>query len=362
MSERFSLPFVSVLVPCRNEVAFIQKCMESIVRNGYPDDRLQILVIDGMSTDGTREVVRGYARRHNCVTMLDNPRLITPVALNVGIRAAHGAHLLWMSAHNEYERDYIHTCVDWAMKSGADNVGGVIVTVPRDDGFVGRAIAAALTHPFGVGGSKFRTSVGEPVWVDTVFGGCYRRDVFDRVGYFNERLVRGQDFEFNMRLKKAGLRTLLVPTIRSIYYARSRPLEFLKHNWRNGEWAILPFRYSDVVPVSLRHLLPMFFAGAVILTGLLALFFPGLRWLPLLVTVPYLSGAIWAAVRVALNARDARLVFAMPVVFISLHLSYGIGSLWGAVRTLGPLLRHLTNRPHPTLRIVDDHLTDVQHR
>src|SRR2546423_2204709 len=209
ITQSDQLPLVTVLVPCRNEARFIESCLDSIVRNGYAESRMQVLVIDGDSSDGTVEIVKRFEGLHPCVQHIRNPRRITSAALNIGVDAARGDFIVWMSAHNHYEPGYIASCVEWALRSGADNVGGVIVAQPRENTLFGRAITIALAHRFGNGGSKFRTSVAEPVWADTVFGGCYRRDVFAKVGPFNENLVRGQDFEFNVRLHRAGLRTLL---------------------------------------------------------------------------------------------------------------------------------------------------------
>jgi glycosyltransferase involved in cell wall biosynthesis len=341
MSETATLPRVTILVPCRDEVRFIEDCLRSIIENGYPEAKLQVLVIDGQSTDGTTEIVERFSRTHRCVTRIENEARITPTALNLGVAAAQGEYIIWMSAHNLYDAGYIRACVEWASRSGADNVGGAIVTKPRHPTHFGRAVAEVLTHPFGVGNSTFRTSASKPVWVDTVFGGCYRRDVFDRVGLFNERLVRGQDLEFNLRLRRAGLRTLFVPTIRSTYYARSRPLEFAKHNWTNGVWAILPFRYSDIVPISLRHMVPMFFVIGLLVTAMIGFVAHGL-WSPFLLLLGvYFGLSLGATVFIARRERDLRVVVFLPLVFTILHLSYGFGSLWGALRSLRPLTRHL---------------------
>lgn len=340
MTETQSLPLVTVLVPCRNEAPFIEACLNSIVDNDYPESRLQILVIDGQSNDGTEAIIERFGAEHGCVTLIENQRKITPTALNLGVKAARGAFIVWMSAHSRYDRGYIRSCVEWALRSGADNVGGIIAAEPRENTVFGRAIVIALAHPFGNGGSKFRTSVGEPIWADTVFGGCYRRDVFSKVGLFNENLVRGQDFEFNMRLRRAGLRTLLVPTIRSTYLARSSPLTFLKHNWANGVWAILPFRYTDVVPVSFRHLVPMLFVGSVVLTASLGLFFPIFRLVSLLILGSYLVATLLMSASIAIRERAVSLMLVMPVVFWSLHIAYGLGSLWAAPRSASALFRH----------------------
>lgn len=340
MTTYNELPRVTVLVPCRNEAAFIERCLDSIVHNGYPESLLQVLVLDGRSEDATAQLVRDFQERHSCVMLIDNPHRITSTALNLGIAAATGDYIVWMSAHNRYDAGYIERCIDWSLRSGADNVGGVIVAQPRDNTAFGRAIVLVLANRFGNGGSKFRTSVAEPVWADTVFGGCYRRDVFAKVGLFNEQLVRGQDFEFNMRLRRAGLRTLLVPTIRSTYFARSTPVEFLKHNWANGVWAILPFRYSDVVPVGLRHLAPMCFVGSIIASMLLGLVMPPFRFLALGILGAYGIATIAASVSIATRERSVKLAIILPVVFWSLHISYGLGSLWAALRSTNALLRH----------------------
>ena len=335
-----SLPLVTVLVPCRNEVRFIGSCLRSIVLNDYPESKLQVLVIDGCSDDGTPEIVKQFKREHRCVHLLSNPRRITPAALNVGIDNALGDYVLWMSAHNRYDASYIRTCVEWALKSGADNVGGIIVAEPRENTLIGKAITIALSHRFGNGGSKFRRTHTEPVWADTVFGGCYRRDVFAKVGRFNEQLVRGQDFEFNVRLHRAGLKTLLVPSIRSVYFARSTLSDFLNHNWANGIWAILPFRYSEVVPVSFRHLVPMLFVGMLLTLGVLGMLVPAAAIVALAILVAYTAVTVLVSIVIAVEQRDPRLILVMPVVFWSLHLTYGFGSLWAAVRSVNAIWRH----------------------
>jgi glycosyltransferase involved in cell wall biosynthesis len=341
MSELVTLPDVTILVPCRDEVGFIDGCLRSIIENGYPEERLQVLVIDGLSTDGTTEVVNRFSQAHQCVTRIENVARITPVALNLGVAAARGDYVLWMSAHNHYDPGYVRACVEWASRSGADNVGGMIVTKPRVPTFFGRAVAAVLTHPFGVGNSKFRTSVSEPMWVDTVFGGCYRRDVFDRVGLFNERLVRGQDLEFNLRLRKAGLRTLLVPGIRSTYYARTHPLEFARHNWTNGVWAILPFKYSDIVPISPRHFAPMVFAVGILIAAIAGVLGHNLWWLSVGLLGVYAAFALAATAHIARNEREWRVVLLLPLAFAMLHIPYGFGSLWGALRSGRALSKQL---------------------
>ncbi len=222
------LPLVSVIVPCRNEVHFIAASLESILRNSYPKDRVEILVVDGLSEDGTRAIVSRYAAQHSVLRLLDNVRKTTPHALNVGIAAACGDIIMRMDAHATYPPHYIAGLVEWLEKSGADNVGGICVALPSDDSSVAQAIARGLSHPFGVGTSYFRIGTSAPRWVDTVFGGCYKKDVFTRIGIFDEQLIRNQDDEFNHRLIARGGRILLVPDVVLYYYPRTS----LRHLWR----------------------------------------------------------------------------------------------------------------------------------
>jgi len=204
---------VTVIVPCRNERRYIAACLDSILATAYPADRLEVLVVDGASDDGTRDAVRAYAAREPRVRLLDNPRRSAPAALNLGIRAARGEIIARMDAHVVYPPHYLPVLVEALLETGADNVGCPIVTLPADESATARAIACALSHPFGVGNSRFRIGSAVRREVDTVPFGCFRRDVFDRVGLFDEELIRNQDDEFNFRLIRSGGRVLLVPDV-----------------------------------------------------------------------------------------------------------------------------------------------------
>jgi cellulose synthase/poly-beta-1,6-N-acetylglucosamine synthase-like glycosyltransferase len=333
-----NVPFVSIIIPCRNERRFIGDCLKSIIDSDYLKERLEVLAIDGMSDDGTRRILEDYTQRYTFIKLLDNPKRITPTALNLGIKKGKGDIIIWMSAHNRYEKDYVSRSVESLERSGADNVGGIMRTLPRSDSFIGNAIVASLSHRFGVGNSYFRVQTDEPKWVDTVFGGCYRKEVFDRVGLFNENLVRGQDMEFNLRLKKAGGKTLLVPDIVSYYYARSDLKSFWKHNWANGVWAILPFLYSPIMPVSWRHLMPLTFVMSLVGSALLGLLWTPFLYLFLIVICSYALANLGASFKIALEKRNLKYFAVMPFVFGTLHFSYGLGSLCGFLRVLSSRL------------------------
>ncbi len=325
-------PFVSIIIPCRNERSFIGRCLDSVLANDYPRDRLEMLVVDGMSEDGTREILDAYAEKFSFIRRIDNSKKTTPVALNLGIRKARGDIIIRMDAHASIERPFISRSVEALEKYQADNVGGIMITHPQSRGFFARAITQSLSCTFGVGNSHFRVHVKKPRWVDTVFGGCYRHEVFERIGCFNEKLSRGQDIEFNLRLKKAGGKILLVPNIVSHYHARAEFKTFLRHNFMNGEWVVLPFFYSDIVPVSLRHLVPFLFVASLAISVLLSSFWSPFRWVFLFIAVSYLAASSFFAARIAMKERSLLYLLIMPLVFLALHSSYGIGSLWGMMK------------------------------
>jgi len=309
-------PSISIIIPCRNEKDFIVKCLDSIFANDYPAEKREVLVIDGMSEDGTREVLKKYIASHPSVKMIDNPKKITPSALNLGIKNAKGEVIIRMDAHASYQKDYIKKCLKYLKDYGADNVGGVVKTLPAQNTIVAKAIAASLSGTFGAGSSYFRIGAKEPKWVDTVFGGCYKRNVFDRVGFFNENLVRSQDMEFNLRLKKAGGKILLAPDIISYYYPSATLGKFFSHNIQDGIWAVLPFKFAKR-PLRFRHYVPLLF----FLTLPLSIWF-------------YLPVSLYFSFKIALEMGDARYFFIMPVVFFARHFAYGLGSLVGLAKLI----------------------------
>lgn len=315
-------PFLSILIPCRNEAGSLGRCLASVMAGDYPKDRMEVLVLDGASTDGTRDVIAQWARSHRQIRMLENPARSTPAALNRGIAAACGEVIARLDAHAALTPTYLSRAVEYLETTGADQVGGVIVTRAQRDGPWAGAVIAALTHPFGVGGSSFRIHRpkpgDQPRWVDTVFCGCWRREVFERIGGFNPRLERGQDMEFNQRLRRAGGKILLAPKLVVVYYARAELRNFLKHNWTNGVWAVLPFAFTRGAPVRARHLAPL----TLVLTLIVA------PW----TFVVYAAASLTASAQVAWSKRSWRYLLQMPLVFASLHLPYGLGSLWGVVR------------------------------
>ncbi|MGX6600621.1 glycosyltransferase family 2 protein [Micromonosporaceae bacterium Da 78-11] len=324
------LPFVSVVTPCWNEARFVAAFLDSVLGNRYPADRLEILLADGMSDDGTREIVEEYAARHPRLRMIDNPGRSKPAALNLGIGRARGEVIIRLDVHAEYEPDYIGKCVRGLLDHPtADNVGGIRHSRSRDDTLTGRAIAISTTQAFGAGNAKYRVGADGPQWVDTVFGGCYRREVFDRIGLFDEALTRAQDREFNQRLRAAGGRILLLPDISCTYYSRSDFREFCSWTFEAGYW---PFKASRSVGRwlgSWRNVVPMGFVLTVAAGGALSGRSRTARRLTGAVLGLYGATSLAVSGRMALARRDPALLAALPAVFLTTHVIYGVGSVCG---------------------------------
>jgi glycosyltransferase involved in cell wall biosynthesis len=325
-------PYVSVIVPCRQEAAWIGGCLESILEGDYPPNRIEILIVDGMSNDGSRDVVREYASKHPGVRLLDNPRCITPAALNIGVHAAVGDVIVRMDAHVVYPANYVSRLVDWLGRTGVDNVGGVIVTTPANATPRAMAIAVVLAHPFGVGNSYFRIGVRGPRLVDTVPFGCYRRSVFERIGFFDEELVRNQDDEFNMRLLRSGGRILLVPEIVCRYVSRESVAKVARMNYQYGYYKPLAVAKLGRL-YSLRQLIPPAFVttlGTLIAASIVSPLAHG----PLAGLLAVYAASIGWSVLVTKGTLGVKVRLYMCLLFPSVHISYGVGYLAGLVGLL----------------------------
>jgi GT2 family glycosyltransferase len=322
-------PFVSVILPCRNEAKWIEKCLQSVAASDYPKERLEVLVVDGMSDDGTRAAIESFAASHPFIRLLDNPKRIAPAALNIGIAAARGEIVMRMDAHTEFRPDYIPGLVRWLEKSKADNVGGWLITRPSGDSAKAKALALGETHRFGVGNASYRLGVSEPRQVDTVPFGCYRREVFDRIGVFDEELVRCQDLEFNLRLRKAGGSILLVPDVVSCYHSRDSLRKLWRTHFQNGYFNVLLLRKTRG-RLTFRHTIPPLFVCVVLVSGLAA---PWSVWMLALFlctvtayAIPLVGFSLAAAVR-----HGPRCGLWLALVFLTLHFGNGLGVLRGIV-------------------------------
>lgn len=325
------VPFVSVIVPVYNEERYIDECVRSMLAQDYPKDRMEWFFADGMSQDRTVEILEGYRAEHpGLINIIENPDRTVPYAMNLGIRASRGEYIIRLDAHAVYAPDYFFACVRVLERTGADNVGGAIETRARTK--TGKTIAKMLSSKFGVGNSGFRTGADDG-YVDTVPFGAFKRDVFDRVGLYDERLTRNQDSEMNYRIIHNGGKIYLSNEIKLAYYCRDTVKGIAKMAFLNGKWNIIT---SKLCPGSmrLRHFVPCIFVLSLIalpLAGLIALPFLGaLRnlflWALAAELAAYLAlDAIFSA-KLAANAGE---FFKLAGLFPIFHVAYGAGSIAG---------------------------------
>ena len=320
-------PFVSIIIPIRNEETFIARCLQSVVDQDYPHDSMEVLVVDGRSEDRSREIVAEFGSRHPVIKLLDNPKISAPAGLNLGIREARGDVIVRVDGHCLLEPDYVSQCVRCLRETGADNVGGLMQAVGQN--YVSQVIALAISSFFGSGGSKFHYASKEQ-YVDTVYLGAFRRSVFDKVGFFNERLVRNQDYELNYRLRAAGGKIFLSPAINSYYYGRSTLRDLWQQYFQYGFWKLEMIQMHPR-SAQLRHLAAPLFVFCLFATGLLSLVHRGFLNLFLLAITSYLLASLLAALLIA-RRKGWRYFLLLPVAFAVMHFGWGLGFLWRLVR------------------------------
>lgn len=339
-------PSVSLVLPVRNESASIEHGLRAILEQDYTGE-MEILIVDGMSTDDTRAILQQFILQHSSFILLDNPGKIVPTGLNLALRHARGEIIIRVDGHCIIAPDYVSKCVDALQRTGADNVGGKMNAVGNNP--FGKAIALATSTPFGIGGGRFHYS-DEEEWVDTVYMGAWPRRVFDRIGPFDEELVRDQDDEFNYRLRAAGGKILLSPKIKSEYTVRSSPSALWRQYYQYGFWKVRVLQ-KHPLQMSLRQFVPPLFVLALLISFTFAApsLAPGVfrliphTWYLILDTwylVPgtyllaNLTASLWTVINKARTTHYSpfsilhSLLF-LPLVFAILHLSYGSGFLIG---------------------------------
>jgi glycosyltransferase involved in cell wall biosynthesis len=330
-----SLPSVSIIVPCRNEERHIAKCLESILANDYPKHLMEILVLDAMSEDRTREIVAAYAGRSASVRLLDNPRRHIPVAMNAGIRAARGERILKMDAHSTYPPEYISRCVHYQDVYRAENAGGVWRMVPGADTPVARAIVAGLGHRFGSGNANVKIGVNKPTWSDTTAFGCFKRDLFERIGMYDEKLLSSSDLDLNQRIQAAGGGILIVPDVVVDYSADATFRAFRRHVFADGVWVSYVLKFKKTA-WSWRHWVPAAFLVSLLASLGLAAVNPVFSWLFLIIAGTYLTASLAVTLELAVRKRDYRFAFLLPAVFAVRHFVHAAGTLFGLILVAMP--------------------------
>ena len=321
-----SYPFVSVIVPVRNEEQVLKQCLLSLVGQSYPDHRLEILVIDGRSSDRSREIVQDLMKESHNLRLYDNAKENTPAGMNVGVRAAKGSIIVIAGAHAVYPQTYVQQCVTFLARTGADVVGGPVRTESIADSIGGQLACAILSNGFGVGNSRFRTDGPEGL-VDTVPFGAYRRDVFDDIGLFNETLVRNQDNDLSARVRKAGRKIYFSPILTAVYLTSDSYIDLLRQTFRKTQWHIVTLRENRRA-FGYRHVAPAAFVVALAILGFL---WPGhsLARLCCLSLLGLYLGIGWMY-SIYSSKRHSKFVKAiLPLACFPFHLAYGLGTIVG---------------------------------
>jgi succinoglycan biosynthesis protein ExoA len=322
-----ALPFVSVLVPVRNEAGYIRNCLAALAAQDYPRDRFEVIVIDGESTDRTLAEVEN-ARHETGVpdTVLTNKRRRTTAGLNLALSSARGDVIVRVDGHTRVDPAFLSASVRALRESGADAAGGPIRT--QGEGDIGGAIALAMSSPFGVGDAAFRHSQAEQ-WTDSAPFAAYRREVFDRIGRFAE-ISGGEDDEFNYRLRDQGGRILLAPSIGSVYYCRASLTALARQYWGYG---LAKAEVLSMHPQRLRarHLVPSALVLTLALGALLSPFERRFGWLVALAAGAYAIANTVATLRLRRRAGPRRIRY-LPLAFATIHLAAGSGLIAGFLR------------------------------
>lgn len=321
---------VTVIMPVRNEGGFIRDSLQAVLDQDYPAHLIDVVIADGMSTDDTRAVIAGFQALRPNIRLVDNPGKIAPTGLNIAIQHAKGDVVVRVDGHCIIQPDYVRRCVETLETEGVDGVGGPMETIGETA--TAEAIALAMSSPFGVGGSAFRTVKDRRMLVDTVAFPAYTRETIRRAGLFDEELVRNQDDEYNFRLREMGGRILLAPEIRSRYYSRSSIKSLWRQYFQYGFWKV---RVMQKHPrqMSLRQFVPPAFVGSLIGLSAVGLFSQTARVL-LSGVVGLYALANLAASAITAAKRGWRHLPVLSLAYGILHISYGSGFLYGMLKFL----------------------------
>ena len=322
---------LSVIVPIYQEEKYISKCIDSMLSQDYPKDDLEIILVDGMSKDRTREIVATYTAKYPFIRMIDNPERIAPCAMNRGIKEAKGDVIMRLDAHVYYPKNYFSLLVEKLNElPGAENVGALCNTLPVNDSITAQSIAAVLSSSFGMGNSHFRVGADKEMEVDTVPFGCFHRSIFDKVGLYDEELVRNQDDELNARIIKAGGKIYLIPQLVCEYYARDTAKKVYKMFYQYGVFKPLVNKKLGS-PATVRQFFPLFFVLGLLVGPVVCLFLPVLWWAYFAVIM------LWFILATSFSLKDSKnlkRILTLNWIYFVLHFGYGWGYIVGIYKIL----------------------------
>ena len=327
MYQSSGFPLVTVILPVRNEASYLRASLDSVLHQDYPQERMEILIADGMSTDGTRAIVQEYQNRFDNIYLVDNPGKIVPTGMNIALLRAKGEFIVRVDGHTIVAPDYVRMCMETFFRTKADNVGGCMTTTGSTK--FGQAIAIATSTPFGVGNSRFHYAQVEQE-VDSVYMGAWPKKTFLKVGLFDEELVRDQDDEFNYRTKSLNGKIILNPFIKSTYTVRNSPKALWKQYFQYGFYKVRVLQ-KHPRQMSLRQFIPPLFALSLMMAFICSLIFSW-GWIILTsIAGIYLLANLSASLKTSIS-KGMRFFPYLPLAYAILHLSYGLGFLAGLGR------------------------------
>ena len=321
---------VSIIIPILNEEKYIDKCIESILKQDYPREDMEAILIDGESQDNTLKIINEYIEKYPFIKVLNNPHKTVQYALNIGINGAVGKYIVRMDAHAEYANDYVSKCIVYLEKTKANNVGGPMIAKGKDD--VQKVVAAAYHSPFALGGGKFHIE-GFEGYADTVFLGAFERQYLLDMGLYDERLPRSEDDDLNFRIAESGGKIYITPQIKSIYYPRNSYRLLFNQYYEYGLWKVAVIK-KHKSPARISHLIPMLFVLYLVTFGILSFFFRPIFYIFASILALYvLLDAYFSFTNKYINnfTNKIRLMY----VHFLLHLSYGLGFWQGIFKFMG---------------------------
>jgi len=324
-SKDGKLPFVSIVIPMKNEARFIRRCIDSLLASDYPRDKYEIIVVDGGSEDGSVEIVKEYTVRYPNIKLLGGKGINCPAGMNIGIKEAKGTVISKVDAHGYVAPDFLRRSVEHLIED--DNIGCVGGPIrQRGEDFISQANGYARSSIFGVGKGPYTVDEKSQV-VTTVQCGTYKKDVLYKVGLFDETLQYGEDEEINWRIIKAGYKILLIPEIKFFYYPRESIKGLFRQYYNYGVARIKVLKkHPDFF--RLKHAIPGGFVASLGAIGISAIFIP--LFLKVLISVVgiYSLGSLMFSVSIAAK-RGWKYIVVLPMCFAAIHFGYGLGTLRG---------------------------------
>jgi succinoglycan biosynthesis protein ExoA len=343
-SRAFEPVSVSVIMPVRNEANFIEQSLNAVLAQDYPCEKLEVLIADGLSVDGTRPLIARLAEAHPDihVAVIDNPHRIVPTGFNLALARSRGEVIVRVDGHTIIARDYVRESVAALQGAGADGVGGRMEAIGNN--LFGEAVSLATSTRFGVGGARFHYSEREE-WVDAIYLGAWPRHVFEQIGQFDEEQVRNQDDEFNYRILERGGRLLLSPKIKSRYYVRSTPHSLWRQYYHYGFWKVRVMQ-KHRKQMRVHQFVPALFAGT-LLVNLALLPFAAIGRSGIALVAGCYTAANIGVSSLQARRKDWRLLPLLVLAFGSIHLAYGLGFLVGLVRFWNRWVDRSSRKPSP---------------